>query len=236
MVTGGAGKASAPDDLKEMRAHPDRSTAALFDQCSKMMLTPDRASQAGDRAVSRDRDTPPDASWCRCATRGRDRHRALRGPGSSRIVLLHPVGGAGAKPGRKQAFEMLGREDFSDAATARERGLVNRVVPAAERDARSRRLADAIAANRRWRWGSASACLPPARARHRRRLTAVASRDGRQHDGRGRREGIDAFIQSARRPGAAGSLRSSRSEVSTVPKLRALAAWDSCRTQIPAAS
>jgi enoyl-CoA hydratase/carnithine racemase len=48
--------------------------------------------------------------------------------------------------GRKQAFEMLVTGDFIDAQAARERGLVNRVVPAGELDAEVARLAGAIVA------------------------------------------------------------------------------------------
>jgi len=48
--------------------------------------------------------------------------------------------------GQKQAFEMLITGEFIDAETARERGLVNRVVPAAGLDAQIDRLAAAILA------------------------------------------------------------------------------------------
>src|SRR5262249_59782602 len=48
--------------------------------------------------------------------------------------------------GRKQAFEMLVTGDFIDAETARQRGLVNRVAPAAELDAEAGHLAADIVA------------------------------------------------------------------------------------------
>jgi enoyl-CoA hydratase/carnithine racemase len=51
--------------------------------------------------------------------------------------------------GRKAAFEMLVTGEFIDAATARERGLVNRVVPLAELDAEIDRLAASIIAKPR---------------------------------------------------------------------------------------
>ena len=47
---------------------------------------------------------------------------------------------------RKQAMEMLLTGDFIDAATAKARGLVNRVVPAEKLDAEVKALADAIIA------------------------------------------------------------------------------------------
>ena len=46
--------------------------------------------------------------------------------------------------GRKQAFEMLVTGDFIDAETARERGLVNRVVPADQLDAEIEKLVTSI--------------------------------------------------------------------------------------------
>lgn len=48
--------------------------------------------------------------------------------------------------GRKQAFEMLVTGDFIDAATARERGLVNRVVALDQLDAEVAKLAASIVA------------------------------------------------------------------------------------------
>jgi enoyl-CoA hydratase/carnithine racemase len=48
--------------------------------------------------------------------------------------------------GRKQAFEMLVTGDFIDAATARERGLVNRVVSLDQLDAEVAKLAASIVA------------------------------------------------------------------------------------------
>jgi len=50
---------------------------------------------------------------------------------------------------RKQAFEMLVTGDFIDAAEARARGLVNRVVPAEELDAEVGRLCASIVAKPR---------------------------------------------------------------------------------------
>jgi len=50
---------------------------------------------------------------------------------------------------RKQAFEMLVTGEFIDAATALQRGLVNRVVPAAQLDAEVAALAAAVCAKPR---------------------------------------------------------------------------------------
>jgi enoyl-CoA hydratase/carnithine racemase len=50
----------------------------------------------------------------------------------------------GRNVSRKQAMEMLLTGDFIDAATAKERGLVNRVVPIDKLDEEVKTLADAI--------------------------------------------------------------------------------------------
>jgi enoyl-CoA hydratase/carnithine racemase len=47
---------------------------------------------------------------------------------------------------RKRAFEMLVTGDFIDAATAKHRGLINRVVPIEQLDAEIKTLTDAIVA------------------------------------------------------------------------------------------
>jgi enoyl-CoA hydratase/carnithine racemase len=52
----------------------------------------------------------------------------------------------GRNVSRKEAMEMLLTGDFIDAATARARGLVNRVVPLDRLDAEVKALADAILA------------------------------------------------------------------------------------------
>jgi enoyl-CoA hydratase/carnithine racemase len=46
--------------------------------------------------------------------------------------------------GRKQAFEMLVTGDFIDATSARDRGLINRVVPADQLDAEIEKLVGSI--------------------------------------------------------------------------------------------
>jgi enoyl-CoA hydratase/carnithine racemase len=101
--------------------------------------------------------------------------------------------------GRKQALEMLLTGEFIDARTARERGLVNRVVPAAELDAEVGRLAQAILAK------TPVAVSSGKRVFYRQVELGVAEAyelasgamacDMMTHDAR---EGIDAFI--AKRP------------------------------------
>lgn len=149
VVIAGSGKAfCAGHDLKEMRANPGKDfIKTLFDQCSKMMLTLTRipqpviarvhgiATAAGCQLVSMcDLAVASDAA--RFATSGINvgLFCATPGVGLSRNV------------NRKNAMEMLLTGDFIDAATAREYGLVNRVVPAEDLDRSVRELAEAIVA------------------------------------------------------------------------------------------
>jgi enoyl-CoA hydratase/carnithine racemase len=149
VVLGGAGKAfCAGHDLKEMRAHPDRAyQAALFDQCSKVMLAliglPQPviarvhgiATAAGCQLVA----------MCDLAVAADTARFAVSGINVG-LFCSTPSVGLARNLGRKQAFEMLVTGDFIDAQAARERGLVNRVVPPAELDAEVARLAASIVA------------------------------------------------------------------------------------------
>jgi enoyl-CoA hydratase/carnithine racemase len=149
VVLSGAGKAfCAGHDLKEMRAHPDRAfQQALFDSCSRMMLTMMRmpqpiiarvhgiATAAGCQLVAAC-DLAVAADTARFAVSGINVGLFCSTPS---VALARNVG-------RKQAFEMLVTGDFIDALAARERGLVNRVVAVDELDAEVARLAGAIVA------------------------------------------------------------------------------------------
>ena len=131
LVLAGAGKAfCAGHDLREMRAKPSLEYyQRLFTQCSTMMLTLRRlpipviarvhgiATAAGCQLVAQC-DLAVASSEARFAVSGVNLGLFCSTPGVplSRNLPL------------KQAFEMLVTGDFLDAATARERGLVNRVV------------------------------------------------------------------------------------------------------------
>jgi len=133
LVIAGTGKAfCAGHDLREMRAQPSLAYyERLFTQCSQMMLTLRRlpipviarvhgiATAAGCQLVAQC-DLAVAASDARFAVSGVNLGLFCSTPGVplSRNVPL------------KQAFEMLVTGDFIDAATAQERGLVNRVVAA----------------------------------------------------------------------------------------------------------
>ncbi len=147
LVLAGAGKAfCAGHDLREMRAAPSLEYyQRLFAQCSQVMLSLRRlpipviarvhgiATAAGCQLVAQC-DLAVSASDARFAVSGVNLGLFCSTPGVplSRNVPL------------KAAFEMLVTGDFIDAATARERGLVNRVVPAEALDAEVEKLVASI--------------------------------------------------------------------------------------------
>lgn len=131
LVLAGAGKAfCAGHDLREMRAQPSLEYyQRLFTQCSQVMLTLRRlpipviarvhgiATAAGCQLVAQC-DLAVAASDARFAVSGVNLGLFCSTPGVplSRNLPL------------KSAFEMLVTGEFIDAATALDRGLVNRVV------------------------------------------------------------------------------------------------------------
>jgi enoyl-CoA hydratase/carnithine racemase len=147
LVLAGAGKAfCAGHDLREMRAQPSLEYyQRLFTQCSQMMLTLRRlpipviarvhgiATAAGCQLVAQC-DLAVAASDARFAVSGVNLGLFCSTPGVplSRNVPL------------KEAFEMLVTGDFIDAVTARERGLVNRVVAPEALDAEVEKLVAGI--------------------------------------------------------------------------------------------
>jgi enoyl-CoA hydratase/carnithine racemase len=149
VVLAGAGKAfCAGHDLKQMKDDPSLDTyRALFAQCAKLMLTIQRmpqpviarvhgvATAAGCQLVATC-DLAVAAEGVRFGVSGINVGLFCTTPG---VALARNVG-------RKEAFEMLVTGDLIDARTARERGLINRVVPAEELDAEIARLAASIVA------------------------------------------------------------------------------------------
>ncbi|HSO07953.1 MAG TPA: enoyl-CoA hydratase [Pelomicrobium sp.] len=149
VVIAGAGKAFCPGhDLKEMRANREPAfIQALFEQCSRMMLTITRVPQpviarvhgiataAGCQLVAQC-DLAVAAADARFATSGINFGLFCSTPG---VALSRNVS-------RKQAMEMLMTGDFIDAPTALARGLVNRVVPVDQLDAEVGRLCASILA------------------------------------------------------------------------------------------
>ncbi|HEV8574446.1 MAG TPA: enoyl-CoA hydratase [Dehalococcoidia bacterium] len=149
VVIGGAGKAfCAGHDLKEMRANPVKEfQQALFDQCSRMMLT---LTEMPQPVVARVHGIATAAgcqlvAMCDLAVASESARLAVSGINVG-LFCSTPSVGLARNIGRKQAMEMLLTGDFIDARTALERGLVNRVVPDEELDAEVKKLADAIVA------------------------------------------------------------------------------------------
>ncbi|MBX3638638.1 MAG: enoyl-CoA hydratase [Rubrivivax sp.] len=141
----------AGHDLKEMRADPSLDYyERLFAQCARMMLTIQRlpvpviarvhgiATAAGCQLVA----------MCDLAVAARDARFAVSGVNLGLFCSTPGVALSRNLP-RKFAFEMLVTGDFIGADEAREKGLVNRVVDAAELDAAVEALAAKIVAKPR---------------------------------------------------------------------------------------
>jgi len=149
IVIAANGKAfCAGHDLKQMKANARQDYyEKLFADCARLMLTIQRVPQpviarvhgiataAGCQLVATC-DLAVAAEGVRFGVNGIDVGLFCSSPS---VALARNVG-------RKQAFEMLVTGEFIDAATARTRGLVNRVVAADQLDAEVKRLADAIIA------------------------------------------------------------------------------------------
>ena len=145
VVIRGSGKAfCAGHDLKEMRAAPSLAYyERLFADCARMMLAIQKlplpviarvhgiATAAGCQLVA----------MCDLAVAAREAKFAVSGVNLGVFCSTPSVALARNLP-RKAAFEMLVTGDFIDAEEAKAKGLVNRVVDAAQLDAE----VDALAA------------------------------------------------------------------------------------------
>jgi enoyl-CoA hydratase/carnithine racemase len=149
VVLGGEGKAfCAGHDLKQMRANPDAEYyRRLFADCSRLMLAIQRLPQP---VIARVHGIATAAgcqlvAMCDLAVASSDARFAVSGINVG-LFCSTPSVALSRNVDRKRAFEMLVTGEFIDAATARERGLVNRVVAPAGLDAEVRALADSICA------------------------------------------------------------------------------------------
>src|SRR6267378_2226285 len=149
VVLGGAGKAfCAGHDLKQMKA--TRSLEyyrRLFDVCSRLMM---RIQSMPQPVIARVHGTATAAgcqlvAMCDLAVASDDARFAVSGINVA-LFCSTPSVPLARNISRKQAMEMLLTGDFIDAATAKFRGLVNRVVSIEKLDAEVRALADAILA------------------------------------------------------------------------------------------
>jgi enoyl-CoA hydratase/carnithine racemase len=149
VVLGGAGKAfCAGHDLKQMKARPEVDYyQQLFATCAKLMLKIQRMPQP---VIARVHGVATAAGcqlvgMCDLAVAAEGAKFAVSGINVG-LFCSTPAVALSRNVGRKAAFEMLVTGEFIDAATARERGLVNRVVPLADLDAEIDRLAASIIA------------------------------------------------------------------------------------------
>ena len=149
VVLGGAGKAfCAGHDLKQMKANPDLAYyRRLFGDCSRLMM---RIQSLPQPVIARVHGTATAAgcqlvATCDLAVASDEARFAVSGINVG-LFCATPSVALSRNLGRKAAFEMLVTGEFIDAQAARERGLINRCVPAERLDLEIGRLADAIAA------------------------------------------------------------------------------------------
>ncbi len=149
VVLAGAGKAfCAGHDLKEMRAnHSKEFMKSLFTQCAELMLTITRMPQP---VIARVHGIATAAgcqlvSMCDLAVAADVAKFAVSGINVG-LFCSTPAVGLARNLGRKAALEMLLTGEFIDALEAKQKGLVNRVVPADALDAEIERLASNILA------------------------------------------------------------------------------------------
>jgi len=146
VIAGAGGAFSGGHDLKEMMGNrTEPFIRELFERCSRVMLTMQSlpqpviarvhgiATAAGCQMVAAC-DLAIASSDARFATSGINYGLFCATPG---VPVSRNVS-------RKRAFEMLFTGEFIDAETARDWGLVNRVVPPADLDAELTRVIGAI--------------------------------------------------------------------------------------------
>jgi enoyl-CoA hydratase/carnithine racemase len=149
VVLAGAGPAfCAGHDLKELRANPGRqSYEAVFGQCAKLMtsiVSLPKPVIARVHGVATAAGCQLAAS-CDLVVAAADARFATPGVNIG-LFCSTPMVALSRAVGRKQAMEMLLTGSLIDAETARQWGLVNRVVPPASLDDAAETLAAEIAA------------------------------------------------------------------------------------------
>ena len=147
VVLAAAGRAfCAGHDLHEMRAQPSHDYyQRLFAQCAKLMTSIQRMPQP---VIARVHGLATAAGCqlvaaCDLAVAASEARFAVSGVNLG-LFCATPAVALSRNLSRKDAFEMLVTGEFIDAATARDKGLVNRVVPGDALDDEVARLAAAI--------------------------------------------------------------------------------------------
>ncbi|MFO1154319.1 MAG: enoyl-CoA hydratase [Rhodospirillales bacterium] len=149
VVIGAAGEAfCAGHDLAELRADPgEQAIRAIFDECSRMMLSIARLPQP---VIARVQGTATAAGCqlvaaCDLAVAADTARFAVSGVNLG-LFCSTPMVALSRNLPRKQAMQLLLTGEFMDAPSARAYGLVNELVPEAELDAATLGLARRIAA------------------------------------------------------------------------------------------
>jgi enoyl-CoA hydratase/carnithine racemase len=152
VVIAGEGRAfSAGHDLKQMREHPERGYyAALFARCRRVMNTLREIPQpviAQVQGIATAAGCQLVAS-CDLAVAASDARFATSGINVG-LFCATPAVPLSRDVSRKRAFELLMTGEFIDAETARDWGLVNRVVAPDQLGAEVEALAREIASKSR---------------------------------------------------------------------------------------
>ncbi len=149
VIIAASGKAFCPGhDLKQIRSSEEREFhQALFNQCSKMMLTINRLQQP---VIARVNGIATAAGCqlvanCDLAVASEEAQFAVSGINVG-LFCSTPAVPLSRNMGRKQAMHMLLTGDFISAQTAQQYGLVNEVVPVAELEQATLTLAQKIIA------------------------------------------------------------------------------------------
>ena len=152
VVLAAAGKAfCAGHDLREMRASPSHDYyRKLFDRCTRVMMAIQKMPQP---VIARVQGIATAAgcqlvAMCDLAVAAEEARFAVSGVNLG-LFCATPGVALSRNLSRKAALEMLLTGDMIDAAEAKARGLVNRVVPAAQLDDEVARLAASICAKPR---------------------------------------------------------------------------------------
>jgi enoyl-CoA hydratase/carnithine racemase len=199
LVLAARGRAfSAGHDLREMRSQTDEARLrALFEACGRMMQ---RLLQIPQPVVARVQGLATAAgcqlvATCDLAVAAASARFATSGINLGLFCSTPAVAVSRAVP-RKQAFELLFTGDFVDAETAREMGLVNRVVEDEELDWELDRITSklkqkspvALRLGKELFYRQLGLGLPEAYA-------AAAAAMARNMMAEDAREGIDAFLE-----------------------------------------
>ena len=149
VVLGGAGKAfCAGHDLKQMKARPEIDYyRKLFADCTRVMMLVQKMPQP---VIARVHGIATAAgcqlvAMCDLAVASTEARFAVSGINVG-LFCSTPGVALSRNLDRKRAFEMLVTGDFIDAATAKHRGLINRIAETDALDAEIAKITDAIVA------------------------------------------------------------------------------------------